>query len=136
MNPFFKEFLNKKEKKKDYLVPNKKEIALFSKLCVAYETGTKEDQARLEYAGFTKKFKNNPEMGLLQGIYHKYLEICESDNIYNNKSVQYALQGRGYGMGSRHYHLTSYYYVAGRGYKSREEFLAKNTLLFKELEEW
>lgn len=135
MNPFFKEFLNKKEKKEAYLVPNKTELTLFSKLCVAYENGTKEDQVRLEYAGFTKKFKNNPEMVLLQGIYHKYLEICEADNIYNNKSVQYAMQGRGYGMWNMSRYSTSSYYVAGRGYKSREEFLAKNTLLFKELAE-
>lgn len=131
MNPFFKEFLNKKEKKKDYLVPNKKELTLFSKLCVAYETGTKEDQARLEYAGFTKKFKNNPEMNLLQGIYHKYLEICEIDATWNNQ----IRRDNGYGMRLGYYYRTKTYYVAGKGYNSREEFLAKNTLLFKELEE-
>ena len=126
MNPFFKEFLNKKEKKKDYLVPNKKELTLFSKLCIAYETGTKEDQVRLECAGFTKKFKNNPEMNLLQGIYRKYLEICEFGVTWGNQ----IRRGTGYGIW-----LGYSYYVAGKGYNSREEFLAKNTLLFKELGE-
>lgn len=131
MNPFFKEFLNKKEKKAAHLVPNKTETTLFSKLCVAYETGTKKDQVRLEYAGFTKKFKNNPEMNLLQGIYRKYLEICEFDATYNNP----VKRGNGYGMWSISYQSKYYYYVAGKGYSSREEFLAKNSLLFKELEE-
>lgn len=131
MNPFFKEFLNKKEKKKDYLVPNKKETTLFSKLCVAYETGTKEDQVRLEHAGFTKKFKNNPEMSLLQDIYRKYLEICEFDATCNNPISS----GYCYGMFGTFFYSKSYYYVAGKGYNSREEFLAKNSLLFKELEE-